>query len=120
MSITCEIEYTEDAFKDIDDIPNEALQEFVYTIDKLKKNINLGKALSNKNGKDLRDCYKLYFYNAKYRIVYRKKDGGIEVTGIGISKKYIAEVVGIGKRDKEQIYKDVAKRLNRLTGTDDK
>ena len=45
--------------------------------------------------------YKLYIVKKKYRIVYRIMVQHIEVV----------EIIGIGKRDKEEIYKLVAKRL---------
>lgn len=72
-------------------------------IDSLSENPFLGKRLGNKFGMDLTGFYKLYFAKKKYRIVYRLIGEHIEVI----------EIVGIGKRDKEEIYKLVAKRLKK-------
>ena len=68
------------------------------------RNPYLGKPLGNKFGIDLTGFYKLYFAKKKYRIVYRRIGEHIEVI----------EIIGIGKRDKEEIYKIVAKRLKKL------
>ena len=48
--------------------------------------------------------YKTYASKKKYRIVYRLMGKHIEVI----------EIVGIGKRDKEEVYKLVARRLKKL------
>lgn len=48
--------------------------------------------------------YKLYAVRKKYRIIYRLIGEHVEVI----------EIVGIGKRDKEEVYKIVAKRMKRL------
>jgi mRNA interferase RelE/StbE len=53
---------------------------------------------------DLTGFYKLYVSKKKYRIVYRLIGKHIEVI----------EIVGIGKRAKEEVYKLVARRLKKL------
>lgn len=50
---------------------------------------------------NLTDFYKLYAVKKRYRIVYRIFAEHVEVV----------EIVGIGKRDKQEIYKLVARRL---------
>ena len=71
-------------------------------IDNLSANPYLGEKLGNKYNIDLTGFYKLYFNNKKNRIVYRLIGEKVE----------IIEIWGIGKRDKELIYKLVGKRLN--------
>ena len=73
-------------------------------IDALAENPFLGKPLGEKYGLDLTGFYKLYVAKKKYRIVYRLVGEYIEVI----------EIVGIGKRDKEEVYKLVARRLKSL------
>lgn len=79
---------------------NEATKK----IDALSENPFLGDPLGNKWGIDLAGFYKLYFAKKGYRIVYRLLGEQIEVI----------EIVGIGKRDKEEIYRLVAKRAKKL------
>ncbi|MEI6127463.1 MAG: hypothetical protein WCQ99_13025, partial [Pseudomonadota bacterium] len=58
-------------------------------------------ALGNKYGMNLTGFYKLYAAKKKYRIVYRLSGEQIK----------IIEIIGIGKREKEEIYRLVANRL---------
>ena len=69
--------------------------------------------MENKNGKDLRDCYKLYFHKAEYRIVYRKKNKKLNIISVENTPTRVAEIIAIGARNKEQVYIDAANRLNR-------
>lgn len=103
---------TEHAWNDLDKLSLELQEECFLMLEKLENNIYLGQCLENKNGRDLSDCRKIYFNQAKHRIVYRIIDGQIKIEGINttISK---AEVLGIGKRDKEFIYKLISDRLGR-------
>ena len=71
-------------------------------IDGLRKNPFLGKKLGNKRGHDLSSFYKLYVYSKTYRIIYRL------ITPTQIE---IIEIVGIGRRDKGEIYQTIIKRI---------
>jgi len=73
-------------------------------IDELEKNPFLGEQLGNKFNMDLTGFLKIYINNKKHRIVYRL---------IEPSKVEIVEVWGIGKRDKEEIYRIIGKRLSK-------
>ena len=73
-------------------------------IDALPENPILGKYFGNKLGLDLTGFHKLYAFRKKYRIVYRIGKGYLEVI----------EIIGIGKRDKAEIYKLIVKRLEKL------
>ncbi len=107
------IEFTDDARNDYLALPKNIQTECAEMINKLANNMISGQPLEDKNGRDLSDCFKIYFNNAKYRIVYRKDSSQI-VTFQGIlTNEKIAEIIGIGERDMEKIYKVVAQRLGR-------
>ena len=67
---------------------------------KLETSPRLGQALGNLQGFDLTGYYKLYAAKKLIRIVYRIVDDAV-----------LVEVVGIGKREKFQVYAEVARRL---------
>ena len=73
-------------------------------IDELGENPFLGERLGNKFNIDLTGFFKIYAYGKKFRIVYRL------VTPDRIE---IIEVWGIGKREKEKIYRTIGKRLGK-------
>jgi len=98
------IEFLPDAEKDFDALDGSIRKEVAKKIDALAENPFLGKTLGKKCGVDLTGFYKLYVSKKKYRIVYRLIGKHIEVI----------EIVGIGKRDKEEVYKLVARRLKKL------
>ncbi len=98
------IEFLADAAKDFDSLDKSVMKEAAKKIDTLPKNLFTGKPLGNKFGINLTDFYKLYFAKKKYRIVYRSIGEHIEVI----------EIIGIGKRDKEEIYKLAAKRIKKM------
>src|SRR4030065_693898 len=98
------IEFIPDAEKDFGALDGAIRKEVAKKIDALAENPFLGKPLGKKFGADLTGFYKLYVAKKRYRIVYRLIGEHIEVI----------EIVGIGKRDKEEVYKLVARRLKRL------
>ncbi len=98
------VEFHPDAEKDFDGLDGSVKKEVAKKIDALAENPFLGKPLGNKYGADLTGFYKLYVARKKYRIFYRLRGVHVEVI----------EIVGIGKRDKEEVYKMVAKRIRRL------
>jgi mRNA interferase RelE/StbE len=98
------IGFLPDAEKDFENLAGSLKKQAAKKIDFLANNPFPGKPLGNKFGIDLTGFYKLYFAKKKYRIVYRLLGEHIEVI----------EIIGIGKRDKEEIYKLVAKRLKKL------
>lgn len=102
------IEFIHDAENDLENLDKSLQKEAGKKIDALSENPFLGKPLGNKLGIDLSGFYKLYFHKKKYRIVYRILRDYVEVV----------EIFGIGKRDKEEIYKLVAKRLKKLLSHD--
>lgn len=98
------VEFLPDAEKDFDTLDGSIREEVAKKIDGLADNTFLGKPLGKKYGLDLTGFYKLYVAKKKYRVVYRLIGKHIEVI----------EIVGIGKRDKEEAYKLVARRLKKL------
>lgn len=95
------VEFHPEAKKDFESLDGSVKKEVARKIDALSENAFLGKPLGNKFGIDLTGLYKIYVAKKAYRIVYRLIGEQIEVI----------EIVGIGKRDKEEIYRLVVKRL---------
>lgn len=107
------IQYNEWAYKDLLKLPANLIKDYKTTIERLKKKEISGKPLTCKNGKDLTGCYKLYFDDARYRIVYTIKtikyiDGSVK------RQVQVIAVLGIGKRENEEIYNEVARRLGTM------
>jgi mRNA interferase RelE/StbE len=96
--------FTEDAENDLRHLDKSIRAPVIKKAVALQENPFLGDHLGNKFGLDLTGCYKLYMAKRAYRIVYRLIGEQIEVV----------EIVGIGKRDKEEIYRLVAKRLKAI------
>src|SRR5574344_2597966 len=71
-------------------------------IEELKTNPFLGDKLGHKFNIDLTGFYKIYVHGKKFRIVYRM---------ITPEKIEVLEIWGIGKREKEEIYRTIGKRL---------
>lgn len=109
----CIIEFTEFANDDLSKLSDSLRQECWDMLQKLENNIHLGKGLLDNGIRDLSDCFKLYFHNGEYRIIYLKKNGCYEIQGITATRN-VAEIVGIGPREGYQVYDDVAKRLKRF------
>ena len=99
------IEFLPDAEKDFGALDGSIRKEVAKKIDALAENPFLGKPLGTKYGVDLTGFYKIYVSKKKYRMVSRLIGRHIEVI----------EIVGIGKRDKEEVYKLVARRSKKLT-----
>jgi mRNA interferase RelE/StbE len=102
--VAFKIEFHPDAVQDFDSMDGSVQKEVAKKIDALAENPFLGKSLGNKFGLDLTGFYKLYAFRKKYRIVYRLGKNYLEVI----------EIFGIGKREKEEIYKLIVKRLEKL------
>lgn len=71
-------------------------------IDALETNPFLGERLGNRFNIDLSGFYKIYAAKKTYRIVYRL---------LSPDRLEIIEIWGIGKRDKEEIYRLIGHRL---------
>lgn len=95
------IEFHPEAVKDFDRLDASVREEVAKKIDTLSENPFLGKPLGNKMGLDLSGFFKLYVSKKKIRIVYRLLKDYLEVI----------EIIGIGKREKEEVYKLIFRRL---------
>jgi len=93
--------FTNDADNDLKGLDKSIRTQVIKKAIALQENPFLGNPLGNKFGLDLTGYYKLYIAKKAYRIVYRLIGEQIEVV----------EIVGIGRRDKEEIYRLVVKRL---------
>ena len=71
-------------------------------IDKLAERPELGEALGKRMGIDLTGYRKIYFGKKAFRIVYEIQ-----------RQKLLILIIGIGKRERAEIYKEVARRLKR-------
>jgi mRNA interferase RelE/StbE len=95
------IEFHPEAVKDFDRLDASVRKEVSKKIDALSEKPFLGKPLGNKMGLDLTGFFKLYVSKKKIRIVYRLLKDYLEVI----------EMIGIGKREKEEVYKLIFRRL---------
>ena len=104
--MTCSIEFIPEAAADYKSLDGSVRKKFNKKLEELSKNPLLGEHLGNRFNMDLTGFYKLYVDNKKIRIVYRLLGEEIE----------IIEVWGIGKRDKEEIYRLISHRLKKKQG----
>jgi mRNA-degrading endonuclease RelE of RelBE toxin-antitoxin system len=108
-----EMNFTEESKRDYEALSDELQKNCNVILKKLKKvGKRFGIPLENKHGMDLRGYYKLYFDEARYRIVRTVIDETIEITAIGEVLKEMLEIVGIGERNKELIYKTIWQRIS--------
>ena len=98
------IEFIEEALKDYKKLDGSIKKEITKKIDELYNNPRIGQMLGNKYNTNLSGFYKIYACNRRIRIVYRiLEDDTIE----------IVEIWGIGKREKNEIYKIVGERVRK-------
>ena len=102
--MTCKIEFLPKAEKDFAGLDSSVKKDIARKIDDLAENPYLGKPLGNKFGANLTGFCKRYVGKKKYPIVYR----------LLASESEIIEIIGIGKRENDEIYRLIANRLKRL------
>ena len=98
------IEFHPEALNDFDTLDGSIRKEVAKKINALSENPFLGDPLGNKFGINLTGFYKIYIAKKKYRIVYRLIGELVE----------IIEIIAIGKRDKEAVYRLALKRLKKI------
>lgn len=98
------VQFIPEAAADYKKLDGSVKKDVNKKIEDLKINPFLGHQLGNKFNIDLSGFYKIYVHSKKYRIVYRLLNTG-EIE--------IVEIWGIGKREKEEIYRIIGKRLGR-------
>jgi Txe/YoeB family toxin of Txe-Axe toxin-antitoxin module len=100
-----ELIYTDEAIAGIKKLENlginDYMKELSLHLDRIKfHGVKAGLPLKNKYGQDLRGCYKIYFINSSWRIVFRVVDNKID----------IIEIVAVDERD--IVYKLADQLLN--------
>lgn len=112
------IRFIDEAFEDLKRLDRGIQLKAIKKLKQLDKNHLLGKQLGNIGNRDLSGCYKVYFYDNKYRIVYKLLKGEIQISCIeqinseeDIAKLETVKIYGIGKRDKFEVYDNVYKRI---------
>ena len=96
------IEFIKEAAKDYKELDGSVKKLVNLKLEELLKNPFLGERLGNKLNVDLTGFFKIYVFKKKYRIVYRL---------LNPNEIEIIEIWGIGKRDREEIYRTIGKRL---------
>ncbi len=94
--MTYEIEFKDSAQKEWDKLDNSIQIQFKKKLEKIVINPHVPKnKLSN-----MSNCYKIKLRDAGYRLVYEVEDKIVTIF-----------VVSIGKRDKQEAYKNAEKRI---------
>ncbi len=99
-----QILFIPEAVEDYKNLDGSVKKDVNMKIAELETNPFLGHRLGNKFSIDLTGFYKIYVHAKKYRIVYRL---------IGEALIEVIEIRGIGKREKEEIYRLIGKRLGK-------
>jgi len=98
------IQFIPDAVNDYKSLDGSVRRDVNKKISELEENPFLGHKLGNKFNVDLTGFYKIYVHSKKYRIIYRF---------ISETQIEIIEIWGIGKREKEEIYRLIGKRFSK-------
>ena len=98
------IQLIPEAAEDYKDLDGSIKKLVNKKIEEIEINPFLGEKLGNKFNIDLTGFLKTYIASKKYRIVYRI---------LTPEKVEIVEIWGIGKREKEEIYRTIGKRLGK-------
>lgn len=96
------VEFLPEAAREFEALDGSLKRIAAKQIDKLAVHPELGEVLGNRMGIDLSGCRKLYFGKKSYRIVYEIENNRLVVL-----------IIGIGKRERAEIYREVARRLVR-------
>lgn len=96
------VELRPEALKDYKKLYGSIKRVVKKKIDELSEKPFIGEELGHKHNIDLTGYYKIYVAKKSYRIVYRL---------LTPEEVEIIEIWGIGKREKEEIYKLIGKRI---------
>lgn len=96
------VEFIPEAAQDYKKLDGSIKKLVNKKIDELSEKPFLGELLGNKHNIDLSGFYKIYVAKKSIRIVYRL---------ISPTEIEVIEICGIGKRDKEEIYRLLGKRI---------
>ena len=98
-----EVEFLPEAAREFEALDGSLKRIAAKQIDKLAERPELGEPLGKRLGIDLTGYRKIYFGKKGYRIVYEIQ-----------KQRLVILIIGIGKREREEIYREVAQRLRRL------
>jgi len=96
------IEFLPDAAREFDALDGSLKKLAAKQLDKIAERPELGETLGKRMGIDLTGYRKTYFGKKSYRIVYEIQH-----------QRLVVLIIGIGKREREEIYREVARRLGR-------
>jgi mRNA interferase RelE/StbE len=96
------VEFLPDAAREFDALDGSLKKIAAKQIDKLAERPELGRPLERRLGIDLTGYRKIYFAKKGYRIVYEIQ-----------RKEVVVLIIGIGKRERAEIYRAVATRLKK-------
>ncbi|HEV8343085.1 MAG TPA: type II toxin-antitoxin system RelE/ParE family toxin [Candidatus Binatia bacterium] len=94
------VEFLPEAAREFESLDGSLKKIAAKQIDKLAARPELGEPLGKRMGIDLTGYRKIYFGRKGYRIVYEIQ-----------RHRLVVLVIGIGRREREEIYKEVAQRL---------
>lgn len=96
------VEFLPEAAREFDALDGSLKKLAAQQIDKLTERPELGELLGKRMGIDLSGYRKMYFGKKGYRIVYEIQ-----------RQRLVILIIGIGKRERAEIYRAVAQRLRR-------
>lgn len=96
------VEFLPEAAREFDALDGSLKKLAAQQIDKLTERPELGEPLGKRMGIDLSGYRKMYFGKKGYRIVYEIQ-----------RQRLLILIIGIGKRERAEIYRVVAQRLRR-------
>ena len=94
------VEFLSEAAQEFEALDGSLKKIAAKQIDKLAERPELGEPLGKRMGIDLTGYRKIYFGKKAYRIVYEIQ-----------RQKLLILIIGIGKRERAEIYREVARRL---------
>ena len=94
------VEFGPEAAQEFEALDGSLKKIAAKQIDKLAERPELGEPLGKRMGIDLTGYRKIYFGKKAYRIVYEIQ-----------RQKLLILIIGIGKRERAEIYGEVARRL---------
>lgn len=96
------VEFLPEAAQEFEALDGSLKKIAAKQIDKLVERPELGEPLGKRMGIDLTGYRKIYFGKKGYRIVYEIQ-----------RQRLVILIIGIGKRERAEIYREVARRLRR-------
>ncbi len=97
------VEFLPEAEKDFEMLDGSMKRLAAKQIEKIAERPELGESLGKRMGIDLTGTRKITFGKKNYRIVYEIQ-----------KRKLLVLIIGIGKRERAEIYKEVANRIENL------